>query len=336
VGSLFPLGTWVRNPSLRSWPVLVFVMLVAIPPVALVVFYNNPSLSTFHEAAWILAAYFALAWLLLISVVVRPAGISMLLLFVVVGISLVTQIPLAIALESALHSGNSNPFTSVFTIGVPEELAKAIPVIVIALAVRRRLAPADYLFLGSVSGLVFGASEAQHYLANGAGLGHGTVPDLVAALDFVWRFPTDPIQHACWAGITGYFIGLAFTGQFKWYKVCWIGLAIASVLHGLNDWSVLNGHWGWAAVVVGSGILFLTYAKAETPASAAAKVGKSREAGELDEIAEIVRSAESLPASRPAPPRAAAPQAPLRAAAPMYDIEAELAALKRQFPGNAQ
>jgi hypothetical protein len=24
-----------------------------------------------------------------------------------------------------------------------------------------------------------------------------------------WRFLTDPISHACWAGIAGYFIGLA-------------------------------------------------------------------------------------------------------------------------------
>ena len=133
-----PLGAWLRSPSLRSWPVLVFVILVTIPPVAIVVFYNNPGLSTFDEAAWILAAYFALAWLLLIYVIVRPAGISMLLLTVVVAVALVTQVPLAISLEDALHSGNSNLFMSVFTIGVPEELAKAIPVIVIALVARRR------------------------------------------------------------------------------------------------------------------------------------------------------------------------------------------------------
>jgi hypothetical protein len=30
---------------------------------------------------------------------------------------------------------------------------------------------------------------------------------------FVWRFLTDPITHACLAGLTGYFIGLAATGR---------------------------------------------------------------------------------------------------------------------------
>lgn len=262
MGSLLPLGEWVRNPALRSWPVLLFISLVAVPPVALVVFVDNPSQSTFDEAAWILAAYFALAWLLLIGMIVRSNRLTWLLLAAVTVIALITQVPLAIALEDALHSSNSNLFASIFTIGLPEELAKAIPVLAIALACRRRLAPPDYLFLGAVSGLVFGASEAQHYLANGVGLGSNPSLDLVTTLQYIWRFPTDPISHACWAGLTGYFIGLAFTGEHKWYRVGWIGLAMASVLHGLNDWSVINGHSAWIAVVVGSALLFLTYAKA--------------------------------------------------------------------------
>ncbi len=262
MGSLLPLGEWVRNPALRSWPVLLFISLVAVPPVALVVFVDNPSQSTFDEAAWILAAYFALAWLLLIGMIVRSNRLTWLLFAAVTVIALVTQVPLAIALEDALHSSNSNLFASIFTIGLPEELAKAIPVLAIALVCRRRLAPPDYLFLGAVSGLVFGASEAQHYLANGVGLGSNPSLDLVTTLQYIWRFPTDPISHACWAGLTGYFIGLAFSGEYKWYRVGWIGLAMASVLHGLNDWSVINGHSAWIAVVVGSALLFLTYAKA--------------------------------------------------------------------------
>src|ERR1700722_8677047 len=270
--SLLPLGAWVRNPSLRSWPVLLFMLLFTVPPVAIVVFFNNPGQSAFTEPPWILAAYFALAWLLLIAVVIRPATISLLLLLAVIAISVVTEVPLAIWLEKALHSGTSNIVTSIFTVGLPEELAKAIPVIVIAVAVRRRITPPDYLFLGAVSGLVFGASEAEHYLTSGVGLvGGNATQDLTAALQYIWRFPTDPITHACWAGITGYFIGLAVyaqrnAGQRKWYAVCWVGLAIAATLHGLSDWGTLNGHWAWVAIAVVSAILFLTYAKADPPA----------------------------------------------------------------------
>jgi hypothetical protein len=38
-------------------------------------------------------------------------------------------------------------------------------------------------------------------------------------------------------------------------------VAVAAVLHGLNDWSRVNGHPVWILVVVVSGILFLGYAK---------------------------------------------------------------------------
>jgi hypothetical protein len=92
-------------------------------------------------------------------------------------------------------------------------------------------------------------------------------------LDFVWRFVADPITHACWAGLTGYFIGLAASGRHRWYTVSWIGLVAAAILHGLNDWSRINGHLLWIVVTVVSGILFLGYAKVgsrgdpEAPAS---------------------------------------------------------------------
>jgi PrsW family intramembrane metalloprotease len=80
-------------------------------------------------------------------------------------------------------------------------------------------------------------------------------------LDFVWRFLTDPITHACWAGLTGYFIGLAATGRHKWHTVGWTGLVAAAILHGLNDWGQVNGHPLWILVALVSGILFLGYAK---------------------------------------------------------------------------
>ena len=70
-----------------------------------------------------------------------------------------------------------------------------------------------------------------------------------------------PITHAWWSGLTGYFIGLAATSRYRWYQVAWIGLAIAAILHGLNDWSQVNGHPLWILVVTLSGVLFLGYAR---------------------------------------------------------------------------
>jgi hypothetical protein len=76
----------------------------------------------------------------------------------------------------------------------------------------------------------------------------------------VWRFVTDPITHACWAGVTGYFIGLSATRRHTWL-VAGVGLVIAAVLHGLNDWSRVNGHPAWILIVIASGVVFLSYAR---------------------------------------------------------------------------
>ena len=289
---LLPLGDWVRHHSLRSWPVLLFLVLICVPSIALVILGANPSASTFDHVAWIFAAYFAVAWLLLLGVIIRPEHVSRPMLLVVTVIALATQVPLAITLEVSLHASNASLGRSIYTVGLSEELAKAIPVLAVALIYRRRhgLTPKDYLFLGAVSGLVFGASEVVHYFTvNGLAEFYLTVqaaipsieqllstghsaPDALFAvligpvryfiLDFVWRFVTDPITHACWSGLTGYFIGLAVTGRHRWYAVAWIGLVVAAILHGLNDWGRVNGHPAWILVVLVSGVLFLGYAKA--------------------------------------------------------------------------
>ncbi|MFY9773937.1 MAG: PrsW family glutamic-type intramembrane protease, partial [Trebonia sp.] len=123
-------------------------------------------------------------------------------------------------------------------------------------------------------------------------------PVLYFILNFVWRFVTDPISHACWAGLTGYFIGLAVTGKYRWYQVAWIGVVVAAILHGLNDWSRINGHFTWILVTLVSGILFLGYAK----------VGSRQDLrrGEPD-LPEFMLSHQAQPPQRPQPRHATAP-----------------------------
>jgi RsiW-degrading membrane proteinase PrsW (M82 family) len=286
---LFPLSDWFRHHALRSFPVLLFLTLLCVPSIALVILDSNLSASTFTAAAWIFAGYFAVAWLLLLGVIIRPDYVTRPMLAVVVVIALATQVPLAIVLENALHSSEARLGLSIATVGVPEELVKAIPVLAVALLFRRSiLMPRDYLFLGAVSGLAFGASEVVHYFTTNSvsafyqtvqssepaikqlvASGHSAPTSVFAVLigpvwyfivSFVWRFLTDPVTHACWAGVTGYFIGLAATRRHSWW-VALVGLAIASILHGLNDWSVVNGHPVWILVVIASGLVFLGYAR---------------------------------------------------------------------------
>src|ERR1700729_4610203 len=163
---LMPLGDWFRHHSLRSWPVLLFLALICVPSIALVILGTNPTASTLDQAAWIFAAYFAVAWLLLLGVIIRPDHVTRPMLLLVTAIALATQVPLAIMLEADLHANTAGLGPSIYSVGLPEELAKAIPVLAVALIYRffrqRSLTPVDYLFLGAVSGLVFGASEVVH------------------------------------------------------------------------------------------------------------------------------------------------------------------------------
>jgi RsiW-degrading membrane proteinase PrsW (M82 family) len=263
---LVPVRHWARDPALRSWPVLLLVGLVCVPPIALVML-NDPTPGKIRDIAWIFAAYFAVAWLLLLGVIVRPQHVSRAMLAAVAVVGIVTQAPTAIFLETKLHAGTSS-LLDIFTIGLPEELAKAIPIVVVAWIWRRywhTQTPRDYLFLGAVSGLVFGAAEVVHYFTDVLGSLSGNVNGLVLqdlTIQYIWRFLTDPIDHACWAGITGYFIGLAIVGQDRKYWIGLVGIGIAAVLHGLNDWNPINSHPAWVLVTLISVLLFLGYARA--------------------------------------------------------------------------
>ncbi len=309
---LVPIRHWIRDPALRSWPVLLLVALVCVPPIALVLL-NNPTEAKIRDIAWIFAVYFAVAWLLLLGVIVRPQHVSRAMLAAVAVIGVVTQAPTAIFLETKLHS-NTNSLLDIFTIGLPEELAKAIPIVVVAWIWRQywhTQTPRDYLFLGAVSGLVFGAAEVVHYFTDvlGSISGNATGRDLQSiTIQYVWRFLTDPIDHACWAGITGYFIGLAITGPYRKYSIGLVGIGIAAVLHGLNDWNPVNSHPAWVLVTLISVLLFLGYARAGAwlPEQAMASPG-----GLAMSPAQATSPAQAMPpAQAPPAPWPATPPAP--------------------------
>ncbi len=104
VNDLLPLSDWGRHHTLRSWPVMLFLLLICVPSIALLVLGPSPSASTFDHVAWIYAAYFAVAWLLLLGVIIRPDHVSRPMLVLVTSIALATQVPLAITLEVDLHA----------------------------------------------------------------------------------------------------------------------------------------------------------------------------------------------------------------------------------------
>src|SRR5215472_16429972 len=136
VNDLLPLGDWYRHHSLRSWPVLLFLALICVPSIALYIVGTNATTTTFDAAAWIFAAYFAVAWLLLLGVIIRPMHVTRMMLLLVTVFALLTEVPLAVALETSLHATNASLLPSIVTIGLPEEIAKALPILVVALVYR--------------------------------------------------------------------------------------------------------------------------------------------------------------------------------------------------------
>ena len=277
---LLPFQHWVRDKSLRNWITAVFVGLVVVPSVTLVLFGNDLNHTT--QSAWVFAVYFASAWLLVLWISVRPPLVKPLMLAEVALIGLVVEAPLAVWLEDTLNSQTNNIFQCIFTVGVPEEFVKALPIALLAIIQRkwwRALTPKDYLFLGAVSGLGFGAAEAVEYvtkvipslveqsvaqgLQSNSLTPEGFVQLFSAASDEVaWRFVTDPMSHAVWAGITGYFIGLAV--RFARHRV-WLalfGLGLTALLHGINDYVAQNTQWWWILEIIVSVLLFVAYAQA--------------------------------------------------------------------------
>jgi RsiW-degrading membrane proteinase PrsW (M82 family) len=266
---LLPFGRWLRDRSLRNWITVLFVGLVVVPSFALVVF---PSLSEVNESSWAFALYFAGAWLLVLWISVRPPMVRPLMLAEVAAIGLVLEAPIAVWLERNLHASTTNLFASVFTVGLPEELAKALPIAVLAYAHRSSwasLTPKDYLFLGAVSGLAFGAAEAVEYvtrvipaeLSQAADQGVSPAEVVLASItQGSWRFVTDPMSHAVWAGITGYFIGLGVRFTRHRYWLAGFGLLLTAVLHGFNDY--VAGHFWWILEIVVSVLLFVAYSQA--------------------------------------------------------------------------
>jgi RsiW-degrading membrane proteinase PrsW (M82 family) len=287
-----PFKAWLSAPALRRRSTLLFVAMVIAP--AVIFWYVSDLAASSHSAAydynwlgWAFSAYVGVAWLIVLWLLVRPKLVPW-HAALVIALAVASQVPLAIWLETELHSNAGSLIPAIVTVGLPEEFSKVLPLLA-ALAItfvvaRHRmgswleLSPRSYLFLGALSGLAFGCAEQAHYLVD------TYVPQLLNTQNplggvytyteqVTWRLISDPISHACWAGISGYFIGIAIqrlrripAGSRRYRReigIALIGLGVAAVLHGLNDDFVSAGdEFLWVVTVAVSALLFIAYASA--------------------------------------------------------------------------
>jgi RsiW-degrading membrane proteinase PrsW (M82 family) len=223
------------------------------------------------QAAWALGIYFALLWLVVLSLFMRPQKIGMELfaqisLFtIIVGMTLVLilqRLPILNTLYAETQSQLllARAFGYVLGVGLLEEAMKALPVYLFALRKNLPFRPLTFAYLGVFSGLAFGVAEAVSYsFLYAFGVRAGVIDLGGYMVVQVLRLITLPLLHALWSGIVGYFIGLAALHRSAPRALMMIGVALAAVLHGAYD-TFANG-WLGVGVAALSLLIFISYVR---------------------------------------------------------------------------
>lgn len=116
-------------------------------------------------------------------------------------------------------------------IGLTEEFAKMIPLLVLERRAREPQLPQTMVFYGLMAGIAFGVFEGVQYQTS-----INIRADYTTAFVLnIARLTSLPFLHAVWAGICGYFVGMA--GLYPQYRksLYVLALAIPATLHGLYD-----------------------------------------------------------------------------------------------------
>lgn len=251
-----PLRAWVSDRTwLTSW-VGLFAIFAFAPFVLLQATKDDEDIS---RIAWGFAIYFAVAWFAAMHVLIKPEKQRWGVIASIVAFTTIAGVAIAIALEKAIQPEDSSLLQMIFGVGFPEELAKALAVYLFVFRSRRQMwSTRSFLFLGCVSGLAFGAAEAVTYSSL-----YESVAPYVSASSYtvqeVWRLLTDSLFHACMAGISAYFIGLAHWHRKKAVILMAAGLALAATLHGAYDrWA---NNWAGTGVALLIIVIFTGYVR---------------------------------------------------------------------------
>lgn len=116
-------------------------------------------------------------------------------------------------------------------VGITEEFAKAISLLIISSKAKEPLVPQTLVFYGLMSGIAFGVFEGVQYQM-------GVNAELEYTESFfsnIARLTSLPFLHAVWCGIAGYFI--SFAKLYPKYRKSLYVLAIGvpALLHGIYD-----------------------------------------------------------------------------------------------------
>jgi protease PrsW len=216
-------------------------------------------LGIYYSSIWAVVLYnllkpTAFSWTNTIKCALFTAFIGIPILLFAQGIPPFTYLYAAIRQEAILLK----MIGFILGVGILEESCKALPVYLFLLRPGKLKDPLTSAFYGAISGLGFAIAEGVSYsyqYAIGLATGH-TDLGLYVLLNTI-RFVSLPLYHAIWAGIVGYFMGLAAINPSRQGSIIFIGLSVSAVLHGCYN-TFSNGLIGFA-ILAFSILLFVTY-----------------------------------------------------------------------------
>ncbi len=265
---LFPVRSWLHNSAWRGLPLLV-ICYALLPLVFIAVFASSTDLAT---PGWAYSLYIAPLWAIGFWMLIRPGPIRMLHIQIGIGIVIWTLAWINIVtinINTHLASpGQAISLPAAIAIGYNEEITKALPVLLAGLILLKyrsvKLDVRMWMFLGTISGLTFGVAEQAFYTSQAIlAINQAQIPSqaVSAVLLFAERVFVDGFQHAIWAGISGFFIGMALNYPRRRISLIAVGISIPAILHALNDWvpGAFNSVWAWIFIQAVSLFLFLGY-----------------------------------------------------------------------------
>lgn len=313
---LVPVKTWLRNPGWHQGLRLLVIAYALLPLVFLALLSNSTSLAV---PGFAYSLYVAPLWAIAFWLLVRPGPVGRLESLTGIGIiAWVTVCLYAVTVNindhmvNAVRNGN---FLASLAVGYNEEITKALPVLLAALILLKfrgiKLDARMWMFLGTISGLTFGVLEERLYteLAISQVASANAVSQADAGvLDFAFRVFVDGFEHAIWAGVSAFFIGIAINYPRRRWQLILLGVSMVAVLHGLNDWSVstFNSYWPGILIQAVSLLLFLGYTMSASSIEGQVRQtplfrGESMIMEALPRTADPGRSEPVQPGSGPAP-----------------------------------
>ena len=266
---LVPIKSWLKDPSWRQGLRLLVIPYALLPLVFIAVFASSGNLTT---PGWAYSLYVAPLWAIVFWLLIRPPGsFGKQEALLTLGIIIWVMIWMSLVTINVNRHLNPKSFGAALAVGFNEEITKALPILVAALLLLKlrsvKLDVRMWMFLGTIAGLTFGVREASEYTTvsieriAAAALSHSANEAVVGALSFAYRVFVDGFQHAIWAGVAAFFIGIAVNYPRRRVPLIIFGISIAAVLHAVNDWYLSNftSPWPWILLQAFSLFLFLGY-----------------------------------------------------------------------------